>query len=358
MSAARQTPSPRSLLVVRDDRLGDFMLAWPAFAFLRRALPETRITALVPEYTAPLGRLCTSLDDVLVVSHAVRNGTDGTALAERLRDQSYDAVISFFSHYHTARAFRRAGIPVRIAPAVKLAQIHHTHRLHQHRSRSLKPEYRYNLDLAIFALELWRIEPPDPLEDPPYLGFPVDRRRAHARELREQYGLGERTPLIAVHPGHGGSARNLDLEGYAKLCGSVGRLFQRVTFLVTSGPAPEECAYAENLSRRLDAEGLPNRLHVSSTGLARFALDLGVVDAFFSGSTGPLHLAGCLGVPTVGFFPEKRSANATRWCPPTKEGFHLPVTRPEAARGDALLPPSDEDNRRVCAFLERHLRSP
>ena len=135
MSAARQTPSPRSLLVVRDDRLGDFMLAWPAFALLRRALPETRITALVPEYTAPLGRLCTSVDEILVVPRAVRNRTDGAVLAERLRDQSYDAVISFFSHYHTARAFRRAGIPVRIAPAVKLAQIHHTHRLHQHRSR-------------------------------------------------------------------------------------------------------------------------------------------------------------------------------------------------------------------------------
>jgi ADP-heptose:LPS heptosyltransferase len=358
MSAAHRTTPPRSLLVVRDDRLGDFMLAWPAFALLRRALPETRITALVPEYTAPLARLCPSLDDVLVVSRAVRNGTDGTALAERLRDQNYEAVISFFSHYHTARAFRRAGIPIRIAPAVKLAQVHHTHRLPQHRSRSLKPEFRYNLDLAAFALELWRIEPPDPLEDPPYLGFPVDRRRAHARELRGQYGLEERASLIAVHPGHGGSARNLDLEGYVKLCGSVGQLLQRMTFLVTSGPASEERARAENLSRRLHAEGLPNRLHVSRTDLAHFALDLSVVDAFLSGSTGPLHLAACLGVPTVGFFPEKRSANATRWCPPAKEGFHLAVTRPEAAHGEALMPPSKEDNRRVCAFLERHLRSP
>ena len=358
MSAAHPTSPPRSLLVVRDDRLGDFMLAWPAFALLRRALPETRITALVPEYTAPLGRLCPSLDDVLVVPRSVRNRTDSAALAERLRDQGYESVLSFFSHYHTARAFRRAGIPIRIAPAVKLAQIHHTHRLHQHRSRSLKPEYRYNLDLAVFALGLWRIEPPNPLEDPPYLGFPADRRRAHARELREQYGLGERTPLIAVHPGHGGSARNLDLEGYAKLCGSVGWLLPGVTFLVTSGPAPEERAHAENLSQRLHTEGLTNRLHVSHAGLARFALDLSVVDALVSGSTGPLHLAGCLGVPTVGFFPDKRSANATRWRPPTKEELHLAVTRPEAVRGDALMAPSDEENRRVGAFLERHLRSP
>lgn len=32
-----------------------------------------------------------------------------------------------------------------------------------------------------------------------------------------------------------------------------------------------------------------------------------------AGSTGPLHIAGCLNIATVGFYPAKRSATPLRW---------------------------------------------
>jgi ADP-heptose:LPS heptosyltransferase len=44
----------KRILVVRNDKLGDFMLAWPALALLKQAGCE--VTVLVPEYTAPLAR--------------------------------------------------------------------------------------------------------------------------------------------------------------------------------------------------------------------------------------------------------------------------------------------------------------
>ena len=46
----KQNNSPR-LLVVRNDKLGDFMLAWPALALLKQSLPLVKITVLVPAYT-------------------------------------------------------------------------------------------------------------------------------------------------------------------------------------------------------------------------------------------------------------------------------------------------------------------
>ncbi|MCP1326701.1 hypothetical protein BIS11_08045, partial [Halomonas sp. 707D4] len=36
-------------------------------------------------------------------------------------------------------------------------------------------------------------------------------------------------------------------------------------------------------------------------------------DLLIAGSTGPLHIAGCLNVATAGFYPAKRSATPLRW---------------------------------------------
>ena len=56
----------KRLLVVRNDKIGDFMLAWPAFAMLKASLPQARICALVPAYTAPLAGICPWIDEVIV----------------------------------------------------------------------------------------------------------------------------------------------------------------------------------------------------------------------------------------------------------------------------------------------------
>ncbi|MCK5667388.1 MAG: hypothetical protein KAI17_28065, partial [Thiotrichaceae bacterium] len=38
-----------------------------------------------------------------------------------------------------------------------------------------------------------------------------------------------------------------------------------------------------------------------------------ISDLFISGSTGPLHIAGALNIPTVAFYSARRSATALRW---------------------------------------------
>ena len=50
---------------------------------------------------------------------------------------------------------------------------------------------------------------------------------------------------------------------------------------------------------------------------------------FVAGSTGPLHIAAALDVPTIGFFPAHRSATPLRWRPLNSEGRHLAFSPPE-----------------------------
>ena len=56
------------ILVIRNDKLGDFVQAFPAFAMLKASNPELKLTALVPAYTAPLAQICPYLDDVIMIS--------------------------------------------------------------------------------------------------------------------------------------------------------------------------------------------------------------------------------------------------------------------------------------------------
>ena len=47
-----------NILIVRNDKLGDFVLTLPCYVALKHALPGATITVLVPGYTAAIARCC------------------------------------------------------------------------------------------------------------------------------------------------------------------------------------------------------------------------------------------------------------------------------------------------------------
>ena len=57
---------PNNILVIRNDKLGDFMLAWPCFQTVKQAFPESTVYALVPEYTRPMAEICPSIDKIII----------------------------------------------------------------------------------------------------------------------------------------------------------------------------------------------------------------------------------------------------------------------------------------------------
>ena len=56
------------ILVIRNDKLGDFVQAFPAFAMLKASNPELKLTALVPGLYSPIGSNLSLLDDVIIDS--------------------------------------------------------------------------------------------------------------------------------------------------------------------------------------------------------------------------------------------------------------------------------------------------
>lgn len=302
-NTGQQRSGPR-ILVVRNDKIGDFMLAWPALALLRRSLPDAHISVLVPGYTRALAQRCPWIDQVLLDPEDIG----------RLDARHFDAMLTLFSTSRIAWAGWRGRIPIRVAPATKWFQVLHNRRLTQRRSRSLKPEYEYNLDLAAHLLRELGQAPADNLA--PYWPVPQAQRESLRRELAGKLRLPLDRPWIFLHAGSGGSAVNLDARQYTAL---IRELHARWPFqdapawVLTAGPGEHEQALL--IQRELDGVAGIVRCHGGEGGLGDFALSLSAADLFMAGSTGPLHIAAALDVPTVGFFPARRSATSLRWRP-------------------------------------------
>ncbi|WP_150138282.1 glycosyltransferase family 9 protein [Candidatus Enterovibrio escicola] len=308
----------KNILVIRNDKIGDFMLAWPAFAMLKQSMPKVEITALVPAYTRPLADLCPFIHKVLIDCGKDADKLSKIELIRNIKKNGFDASICLFSDVYNATLVWKVGIPFRLAPATKIFQLLYNYRVTQRRSQSLKPEYQYNLDLIRFFLDEQNIEVVEPTA--PYLSFEPTILSAQRRKLSQSLLLDEEQPWLYIHVGSGGSANNLSLTQYAQLVTGMYQVMD-MEIILTAGPSETEKAVA--LKGMLEEKNVKSVVYDKNDGLQDFTCSIACASVFIAGSTGPLHIAATIDVPTIGFFPSKCSATHLRWQPINSKGRHL-----------------------------------
>ncbi|UOD50861.1 glycosyltransferase family 9 protein [Orrella daihaiensis] len=296
----------KRILVIRNDKIGDFMLAWPALALLKGA--GCHLTVLVPAYTAPLARLCPFVDEVICDPGESGSQIEQAELLQTVADGKFDAALTLFSTWRVGVLLRKAGVSLRVAPATKFAQILYNHRVTQRRSRSEKPEWEYNLDLAAALLKDLGLSVGSVAA--PYLQIDTAEVVARRHAMAARLSLPTDKRWLMVHAGSGGSANNLSMRQYEELVCALAKRLPNWVFVLTAGPA--ERLGVGHLMANLINRQVPVAMGTGDD-LTQFTYDIAVADAFMAGSTGPLHIAGALDVPTVGFYPLRRSATALRW---------------------------------------------
>ncbi|NUW68998.1 glycosyltransferase family 9 protein [Vibrio coralliilyticus] len=342
----------KKILVVRNDKIGDFMLAWPSFAMLKASMPDCQITALVPNYTVALAELCPWIDKVLIDTTKKGSKQAQSTLIEQIKAERFDASINLFSTTYNAKLVWKAKIPYRLAPATKLAQIFYNKRIKQKRSQSAKPEYEYNLDLVrAFLTDIGQavVEP-----GAPYLSFSVDDLQQQKHKLSQQLNLNVEKQWVFVHAGSGGSANNLSLQQYTQLICDMPEPFE---IILTAGPGEEQ--KAAELHNLLKEKSRASVVYDKNDGLVDFSCSIACADLFVAGSTGPLHIAAAIDVPTVGFFPSKRSATPLRWKPINSAGNHIafcpPVAEDKASQENMARIDIDVVSRELQPWISRKL---
>ena len=313
------------ILVIRNDKLGDFILSLPVFALIKQHLPLAQVHAFIPNYTCEIALNCNSVDKVIIDPGSSAKFSEQLEALRIIRKEEYDAIITLYSTTRVGILSFLSGAKYRLAPATKIAQIFYNHRLTQRRSKSLKPEYEYNLDLAIKYLTDIGV-PIKEMPKIPYLQFQEKEINKLRASFCKTNKLNIDNKLIFIHPGTGGSATNLNLEQYANLTKNI-NINDNVTFVITAGP--DEIDYANKLSQLLNS--VPHIVYPSTKGLLNFAKVIQLCELFIGGSTGPLHIAGALNRPTAAFYQRRRSATPLRWQTLNTEDRRLIFTPPEGA---------------------------
>ncbi|WP_422103328.1 glycosyltransferase family 9 protein [Vreelandella sp.] len=298
----------QKLLVVRNDKIGDFMLAWPALACLKQASPAPHVTVLVPAYTAPLANACPWVDEVIIDPGSQADKAAQQTLLFHVKQSKFDALLTLFSTPRIGWLGMKAGIPLRVAPATKWAQVFYNVRVRQRRSQSVKPEYQYNVDLACELLTRLSLKL-STLPSPPF--WPMSEKQRHTQRQILAHEASQH--VVVVHPGSGGSAVNLSVAQYATLIHLIQQQCHSlpIRWLISAGPS--EQTQAQALIDQLANNDVAAAPFPETHSVDAFARQLAGADMLIAGSTGPLHIAGCLNIATAGFYPAKRSATPLRW---------------------------------------------
>jgi len=316
------TKNPERVLLIRNDKLGDFMLSWPSYAMLKINLPNCTTFALVPEYTREIAEACPWIDKVLIDPGKSAGWSGAIKISRLIRQHRINAIITLFSTTRIALAILFSGAHYRIAPATKITQIFYRNKVKQHRSKSIKPEYEYNLDLVRNYLNNKTdsiIEP-----QPPYFSFQEKEIQRLKSDFMRKHNIDAAHKLIIIHPGSGGSASNLSHQQYCEL---AQRITKSGNSHVILSAGPDEASSIIEFSSLLS--DTPHTLLISTDGLTVFAKHIAFADLFISGSTGPLHLAGALNIHTAAFYPRRRSATALRWKTINEDSRQLTFSPPE-----------------------------
>lgn len=285
-----------NILVVRTDKLGDFITSLPAMYVLKQHNPKSRIIACIAPLNVALAKSCELIDEVIVDDSKESVFT----LSKKIRDAKIDASITLFSNTRVAIAQFLARIPKRIAPATKIAQIFYTHKVKQRRSEVTMAEYEYNLELTRTLFPHINLEYKKPL-----LEF-KDAQKVYD-VFCVNYDISKE--IVAFHVGFGGSSdANWNLDEYEVLIRDV---LEQKKYQVVLTFGPDEKELYEEMQDRLRGEDVI--FYLSLDGLIYFAKLISKFKLFVSTSTGTYHLASLVGCPTMTFFGDSLFASSKRW---------------------------------------------
>lgn len=328
VNAGELRSSELRILIVRADRLGDVILSTPVFEVIRRHYPHAKISVLVRSFVAPLLRGLSSVDEVLIYDpEGTHAGIRGLwRLRNELRAKGFRIALVLQSQFKLASAIALAGIRYRIGPLSKIHSFFFYNRgMRQRRSQVEMHEADYNLHLLRkLGIRVGSRSVPVSVHLKP-------EAREAARTWLEARGWDTSKPLIAVHPGMGGSALNWPENHY---CDFIRTLLSEGRQVVVTG-GKGEWSLLGRISEGLGAMAQKAWIYrgggsdVPFPDIEGLAGLLSWADLMVVPSTGPLHLAVALGRPVVTFFSPIRVQSALRWGPYLPDESRISVLVPE-----------------------------
>ena len=283
--------SPRRILLLRLERIGDLLMAVPGIAGVRAFAPDATIDLVVGSWNAELAGAIAGITRVeaLDAEWLAREGTglDLPALlrhAARWRSHNYDLAINFEPDIRSNLMVAAAGAAwtagYRSAGGGALLDEPFDYDPQSHTSDNAR-----RMVSGVFGSPL-----------PPSATPALEISQEHRRRARTILGAATR-PIVAMHVSGGRAIKQWDPDRFADVARRLAST-RGATILLTGStgdrPLIDRVKRAVPDSHVIDASG--------EAGLLTLGALLAEAELLVTGDTGPMHLAAAVGTPIVAVF--------------------------------------------------------
>ena len=284
----------KTILVVRNDRFGEFLLNIPAMRALKESFPGSRIIALVDPSVRELAGCVSFIDEIMDWSAQKHSWSEKMNLINLLKKKNIDLAVMLNPSKELNICTYFARIPLRAGYSRKWGFLLNR-KIKDKKHLGLKHEVEYNLELVNRAGAFTRD-----------LSLALKVDQADAEGLLK---FSSERPLVALHPWTSDPLKQWPSENFLLL---AKKLLEIGNFnLVIVGGVTHSLE-----SRMFDDLGENSINLTGKTNLRQLAALLGKCSLLISGDSGPVHLAACVGTPVLALFRTDLSGKtAKRWGP-------------------------------------------
>lgn len=297
----------KHIAISRVDSIGDVLLTLPVTSWLKEQFPTCRITFFCKNYTAPIVKYYTAVDDIVKVDDLFT--LSKSEQADAIESLGIDVVVHVFPKKELAKLFKKAKVPTRIGTSHRLFHLN-TCNVRPNFTRKKSPLHESQLNFELlrpFGLS----EIPSFEQVNAYTAAFVSEKHELPDELK---ALSDKQ-YIVLHPKSQGSAREWPIEKYTEL---AKELIVKGYDVVFTGTEQEGKLFRKQIPK-------DSMCHDSTGTLSIDQLIYLIKNAsgLVACSTGPLHIAGFLNVKTIGLFSPRIPIHPGRWRPLGKQSTAL-----------------------------------
>lgn len=264
----------KNILIVRNDRFGEFLLIIPALRAIKQAYPDAKITAVIDPQLKDLAKCVDFIDELIFWPPAKHSPIQKLRLLKNLRKSHFDAAVMFNPSKEFNFFTYFSGIPVRVGYDRKAAALL-THKVKDLKHLGIKHEISYNLDLV----SLINARTND-------LSLSLNLKHCAVKNIAD----------IVIHPWTSDPIKQWPIENFIVL---AKRITSELSRNVTIIGGPEEAQKSQQCFNGL-GENIKNL--AGKTTLTELACLLSKSKLLISADSGPVHLAGCVGLPVLALF--------------------------------------------------------
>jgi ADP-heptose:LPS heptosyltransferase len=284
-------------LIVRPDRIGDVVLSTPIPREIKKVRPDSFIAVMVTDYTKDIYLNNPHVDEIIVAPKQDEeiSKKEFFSLARELRKKKFYYAFMLLPTSRINYLLFFAGIKKRIGVGHKFYQfITRTKSVNRHKYIPLRHEADYCLDMIRKIGIL-----PESMDTEIFLS---EKEKEIVKGIKDKLSPDGKI-IVGINSTSGNSAPNMEPSEYRYVIDNLLKL-KNLTIVVTDLIPPSIL------------DNIPG-VHYPCRGnkLRDSIINIAALDVMISASTGPMHIAAALKIPTVSLFCPLTACSPRLWGP-------------------------------------------